>query len=66
MDNIVEYLPLLIPYLIVTFILIFIALRHLFTHDTPRIGNKMIWAIVIVIIQIIGPILYFVIGRQDS
>ena len=31
-----------------------------------RGGNKLVWALVIVFVNIIGPIVYFVAGRDES
>jgi len=31
-----------------------------------RGGNKIIWAIVIIFIGIIGPMLYFLVGREEA
>jgi len=42
------------------------ALIHIFTHKTYRVGNRVIWVIVSVVINIIGPVLYFCIGRSDE
>jgi hypothetical protein len=29
-------------------------------------GNKLLWAIIIIFINIVGPILYFVLGRAEE
>jgi Phospholipase_D-nuclease N-terminal len=36
-------------------------------RDERRVrgGNKLVWAVVIVFVNVIGPILYFVAGRED-
>jgi hypothetical protein len=31
-----------------------------------RGGNKIAWALVIVVVNVIGPILYFVAGREEA
>lgn len=66
MEIIIEYLPFLIPLIIVELILIIIALRHLYYHRHPRLGNCVIWIPIIILVQIIGPVLYFVIGREHE
>ena len=31
-----------------------------------RGGNKLVWALIIVFVNLIGPIIYFVAGREDA
>lgn len=57
-------LPILVPFLLVGFLLILIALVDLYRHRTTR-ENVLLWTIVIVFFNTLGPILYFVIGRKD-
>lgn len=66
MDNIIEYLPFLIPVIILEFILMVTAVVNILKHDNFKVGNKVIWLIISVFVQIIGPILYFTIGRSDE
>lgn len=66
MENIKEYLPFLIPVIILEVILMVTAVVNILKHDKFKVGNKVIWLIISVFIQIIGPILYFTIGRSDE
>lgn len=69
MNNInllMEYLPFLIPALIIQLGLMVAALIHIFTHRRYRVGNRIIWVIVSVCFSIIGPIVYFAVGRSDE
>lgn len=66
MDKIMEYLPALLPLIILEFGLAIFALIHLLRHPNIRRGNKLIWIPVILFLQFIGPILYFVIGREEQ
>lgn len=61
-----EYLPLLIPYIIVEFALLITALVHVLRHNSFRFGNKIMWAIIVVVFQLVGPIVYFVFGRGEE
>ena len=61
-----EYLPFLIPVIIIELALMITALIHVVRHDHYKFGNKPIWIIVVVLIQIIGPIVYFVFGGSDE
>jgi len=42
------------------------ALVDLERRPAVRGGNKIIWALIVVFINILGPILYFVVGREES
>jgi len=61
-----EILPFLIPLVILEFGLMIFALIDLLRRKAVRGGNKIIWAVVIVLFQIFGPIIYLVIGRKET
>jgi hypothetical protein len=65
MENIIQFLPFLIPIVIIELALTITALVHILTHKKYRVGNRVLW-VVLSFVQIIGPILYFVIGRSDD
>lgn len=57
-------LPIILPILIIGALLVFIALVDLFRHrDTQK--NLLIWIFVILFVNTLGPILYFILGRKD-
>jgi hypothetical protein len=64
--EIMEYLPFLMPIIIIELILMLTALVHVLKHKNYRFGNRVIWIIIVVCLQIIGPILYFTIGRGEE
>ena len=66
MNEIIEYLPFVIPIFIVEFGLMVVALVHLLKHKRFRFGNQIMWILIVVFLQIIGPILYFTIGRGEE
>jgi hypothetical protein len=55
---------LVAPILVIQAILLIIALVDLIKIEKTN-GPKWIWAIIILLINIIGPILYFVVGRRN-
>lgn len=61
-----EYLPILIPVIIVEWILAIIALVHVLKHPNYKFGNKVMWILIVLLIQIIGPVVYFVFGRGED
>lgn len=66
MQEIMEYLPFLIPIIVIELILAIFALVHVIKHPNYRFGNKVLWIIVVSVFQIIGPIVYFVFGKGDE
>lgn len=67
MEQIMEFLPFLIPLVIVQFTLLGYTLYHILTHNTYKRGNRTIWLIVVlVLMNYVGPILYFVLGKEDA
>ena len=62
-----QILLLVLPILVIELALIGLAIRDLLQTDRRvRGGNKAVWALVILLISLLGPILYFVIGREDA
>ncbi|MDF2542925.1 MAG: hypothetical protein K0S47_2643 [Herbinix sp.] len=62
-----EVLPFLIPLIIVELILLIVTLRHVLTHDHYKRGNRILWVIVVIVgMEFIGPILYFLLGKEDA
>ena len=67
MDQIMEFLPFLIPLVIVQFGLLGYTLYHILTHKTYKRGNRTLWLVVVlVLMNYIGPILYFLLGKEDA
>ena len=58
-------LPIILPVIVIGLILVLIALIDLYRHRKTR-KNILLWTLIIIFANTIGPILYFVIGRKDS
>ncbi len=56
----------LVPILIIQVGLMLFALYDLFQEDRRVKGDKIIWALVIAFVNIIGPLIYFFAGRDES
>ncbi len=65
MEVIKQYLPLLIPVVLIELGLMIAALVDLIRRTQTR-GPKWAWVLVIVLINFIGPIVYFVAGRKEE
>jgi hypothetical protein len=55
----------LIPIAIINYVLVIAALVDLFRRERVLGNRKWVWAVLILFIQYIGPILYFVLGRKE-
>ena len=67
MDQINEFLPFIIPLIIAEFALLGYTLCHILTHTNYKRGNRTLWLIItIIFMNFVGPILYFLLGREDS
>jgi uncharacterized membrane protein YhaH (DUF805 family) len=64
-SDITNSIPYLIPVLILQLALMIAALVDLARREHTR-GPKWVWVLVIVLVNFIGPIVYFVIGRKDE
>jgi hypothetical protein len=60
-----QYIPLLIPVLVIQLGLMIAALVDLVRREQTR-GPKWVWVLVILLINFIGPIIYFVAGRKEE
>ncbi|MCL2253448.1 MAG: PLDc N-terminal domain-containing protein [Lachnospiraceae bacterium] len=65
MTDIQELLPFIIPLVIIQFGLFAAAIIHILRHNTYKAGNRVMWVLVS-FISIIGPVLYFTIGKGDE
>ena len=62
-----DLLPFLIPLAVVQFLLLFITLRHILTHKNYKRGSRALWLVSTIIgMEFIGPVLYLLLGREDS
>ena len=67
MNEMKEILPFLIPLALAEFALFGYTLYHILTHKTYKRGNRTLWLILtIVFMNFIGPILYFILGKEDA
>jgi hypothetical protein len=61
------FFAILIPILLIQLGLLVWALYDL-TRPTRKVkgDSKVVWALIIIFINLIGPILYFLVGREDA
>ncbi len=62
-----QILALLLPIVVIQLGLMIAALFDLEKSERRvRGGSKLVWVLVIVFVNVIGPIVYFVAGREES
>ncbi|HPF86759.1 MAG TPA: PLDc N-terminal domain-containing protein [Candidatus Limiplasma sp.] len=67
MSSIHEMLPFLIPLIVAQFALLGYTLYHILTHKTYKRGTRALWlAVAIIGMEFIGPVLYFLLGKEDA
>jgi Phospholipase_D-nuclease N-terminal len=60
-------LLILLPLVVIELGLVVFSLVDLFKSDRRVVGgNKLVWALVIVLVGTIGPIVYLLVGRKQS
>jgi hypothetical protein len=65
--NETQILLLLAPILVIQLGLLILALRDLLEPERRVRGDsKLMWGVIIVVVNIIGPILYFLVGREEE
>lgn len=62
---ILQILPLLIPIVVVQYGLLIVALLDLLRRQRFKLLPKWGWILVIVLVNLVGPIVYFAVGRDE-
>jgi len=63
-ETLADYLPFLIPVILLQLALMIFALIDLVRREKTR-GPKWLWALVIVLGEVLGPIVYLLVGREE-
>jgi len=66
LELLADYWLLLLPLVLIQYGLMIAALVHILKHNTYRTGSRVIWLVVCLLVNIIGPVLYFTIGKGDE
>ena len=64
MENFSSLIPYLIHILLLQLGLITIALMDLIRRERTK-GPKWVWALVIIFVNLVGPVVYLVVGREE-
>lgn len=63
-ERLLQFLPYLIPIILLQLILLIVALVDLAHREKTR-GPKWVWVLVIIFLQLFGPIAYLIVGRKE-
>ena len=67
LTQLTEFLPFLIPLIVAEFALLGYTLYHILTHKTYKRGSRALWLVItLVLMNFVGPILDFLLGKEDS
>lgn len=64
MDNLKDLIPFLVPIVMLQIALIVIALKDLTSRERIK-GPKWAWVLIILFVNIFGPIIYLLVGREE-
>ena len=65
MEEFSRFIPLLIPLFLLQLVLTVAALVDIIRNKRTR-GPEWVWMLVVIFVATIGPIIYFVAGREES
>jgi hypothetical protein len=65
LEQVMQYLPYLIPIVLIELVLIIIAIVDLVRREKVRYIPKWAWALIIIFIQFFGAIGYLIFGREE-
>ncbi len=65
LSEITDILPFLIPLVVIELVLMVVALVDIARRQSIR-GNKVVWILIIIFVQVIGPAVYLIAGRKEA
>lgn len=62
-----EIIPFLVPLILVQVALLVYTIHHILTHDNYKRGSRTLWLVISIVgMEFVGPILYFILGKEDA
>lgn len=65
LEKFIQFLPFIIPLVVLQLILMIIALLDLSKREKVKWLPKWLWTIIIIFGELVGPIIYLVLGREE-
>lgn len=67
MNELKELLPFIIPLVIAELALLAYTIRHILTHTNYKRGSRTLWLVIAIVgMEFIGPIAYFLLGKEED
>ena len=67
MMEIKDMLPFLIPLVVAELALLAYTIYHILSHKTYKRGSRALWLVIAIVgMEFIGPVLYFILGKEDA
>lgn len=66
MEILTQYWLFILPLFVIQLALSLTALVHVLKHPHYRFGTKKLWIVIVLLLNTIGPIGYFVFGRGEE
>ncbi len=64
MDALIKYLPLIVPIVLIQLGLMVFCLVDLARRERTK-GPKWLWAVIVIFGELLGPIVYLLVGREE-
>ncbi|MGN1188567.1 MAG: PLDc N-terminal domain-containing protein [Lachnospiraceae bacterium] len=67
MNELKELLPFIIPLVIAELALLAYTIRHILTHTSYKRGSRALWLVIVIVgMEFVGPIAYFLLGKEED
>lgn len=67
LKKIVEFLPFIIPIVLLQWaLMVFAIVKLIKAEQPPKLLPKWAWLIIILLVNIIGPVVYLMLGRSEE
>lgn len=67
LKKIVEFLPFIIPIVLLQWsLMVFAIIKLIRAEQPPKLLPKWVWLIIILLVNIIGPVAYLMLGRNEE
>ena len=67
MNELKELLPFIIPLVIAELALLAYTIGHILTHTNYKRGSRALWLVIVIVgMEFVGPIAYFLLGKEED
>lgn len=66
LNQIKDFLPFLVPVMLLQVVLLVIALVDIVRRQAVTGGSKLLWILIVCLVNVIGPVVYLAVGRKEK